>query len=91
MDIVERVVVELFEQPGPGVVDDGKIHDPTGRRIDRTMKSDLHAVAVAVHARALVAGRHARKVVGGLEREDFLEINLQSGRSLARAEAYLPL
>jgi hypothetical protein len=67
MNVIQRVMVELLEQTSPSVVDDGKIHNPARRRIDGTAKRNLDAVAVTVHARALVSHRHAWQVVGGLE------------------------
>ena len=74
MNIIQRVVVELLEQPNPRIVDDRKVDDPARRWIDRTTQRDLDPVAVAVHARTFVSRRHTRQVVRGFECENLLEI-----------------
>ena len=74
MNIIQRVVVELLEQPTPRVVDDREVDDPPRRGIDWTAQRDLDPVAVAVHARTFVSRQHTRQVVRGFECEDFLEI-----------------
>jgi hypothetical protein len=67
MNVIQRVMVELLEQTGPSVVDDGKIHNPACGRVDGTAQRNLDTVTVTVHARALVSHGHAWQVVGGLE------------------------
>ena len=60
-------MVELADERHHVLVDLGEVHDPAALGIDLAFDDDLDMVAVAVHARALVAGRHLREEVRRFE------------------------
>src|SRR3954447_24875603 len=67
LDLVEHLVVELADQRRDQLVDLGEVHDPSALGVELALDPKVDPVAVAVHARALVAGGHPGKEVLRLE------------------------
>ena len=68
-------MVEPPVQHRPGIVDERKIQQPTRLLIHRPAQRHLDPVAVPVHARTLVPGRHIGQVVRRLEKKLFLQLD----------------
>ena len=68
-------MIEAPVQHRPGVVDERKIQQPARLPIDRPAQTHLHAVAVSMHARTLVPGRHMRQMVRRLEEKLFFQLD----------------
>src|SRR5215211_5272899 len=58
LDLVEHLMIELANKRRGVLVDLGEVHDPAPLGIDLALDGDLDQIAVAMHARALVARRY---------------------------------
>ena len=66
-------MVQLTDQWLRVLVDIGEVDDPASCGIDLAFDRDIDLIAVAVHAGALVPGRHSREEVRRLEPEASFE------------------
>ncbi len=69
LDVVQAMVVELFEQWLEGAPDIGEVHDPAAFRSRLPGDVHLDAEGVAVQACTLVSGWHVGEPVRGLDLE----------------------
>src|SRR5512132_1518833 len=68
-EVVQVVVIELGVERGPGVVEVAVVEEPAGLLVHGAGDGDLDFEAVAVEARALVAGGDLGEQVSRLEAE----------------------
>src|SRR5206468_7546730 len=83
-DLVEDLVVELADQRRHALVDVGEVHDPAALGIEIALDRDLDLIAMAMHARALVARRHPGQEVRRLESIAPFEPHRHAVRFVAR-------
>lgn len=74
-NVIEIVMVELFEQRRERGFDVGEVHDPAEFRIERSAHVHFDVERVSVQPRAFVPGRHLRQPVCGFDTECFRDIH----------------
>lgn len=82
-DVVQIVVVELFEEWLPSVVDQRVVDEPACLRVDGPFDDDLHTETMTVQALTLVAFGDMRKSVCSFEADFSNEADVHRERQLA--------
>lgn len=80
-DVVEVVVVELFDEGFDGFFDVAVVDEVAFGGIDGAGDDDVEAEGMAVEAAAFMAVGEGGEVVGGLEVEGFGQANVHCGCS----------
>jgi len=68
-NLIQQLMIDAIENRLKRRAHVCEIHHPTGMRIDRPGNVQLDAKGVAVHASALVSGRHVRQPMSSLDSE----------------------
>lgn len=75
LDVIEVTVIKLVVERSESRLDVGEVHNPTQGGVRLATDVDFHAERMTVQTRALVARRHVRQAMGGLDREDFEDMH----------------